>query len=96
MDARAEQIMEAAVAVAQSEGFANLTRAAVAERARCSTALVNHYWGDFRLLRDHVMKVAVERELLAIIAQGMLDKHPAAMDADRGLQERAAQHILHD
>jgi len=95
MDARAEQIMESAVGVALEEGFANMTRAAVAERARCSTALVNHYWGEFHLLRDHVMKVAVERELLPIIAQGMLDKHPVALAADRGIQERAANHLLH-
>lgn len=95
MDARAEQIMECAVLVSQEIGYANMTRAAVAERARCSTALVNHYWGEFRLLQDKVMKVAVERELLPIIAQGLLDKHPAALFAPRALQERAASALLH-
>ena len=92
---RAQEILEAAVALATDLGLHNVTRDGVAERARVSTALVNRYWGTIAALLDQVVATAVERELLPILAQAILDKHPLALSAPRRLQERAARHILH-
>jgi len=95
MHDKARDILEAAVALATELGLRHLTRDKVAERARVSGALVNRYFGTFEHLLDKVVAVAVERELLSIVAQAMLDHHPVASTAPRAVQERAAAHLLH-
>lgn len=95
MTGRGQEILEAGVLLAQEIGLHGITRDGVAERARVSTALVNRYWGTIAQLKDKIVATAVERELLDILAQAILDKHPAALAAPRRLQERAARQMLH-
>ena len=92
---RTREILEAGVAVALEHGLHSVTRERVSAQARVSTALVNLYFGTMAALRDRIVATAVERELLGIIAQAMLDKHPTALAAPRRLQERAARAMLH-
>ena len=96
MQGRSQQILEAGVALAIARGLHNFTRDEVAERARVSTALVNRYWGTIAALRDRVVEVAIERELLGVLAQALLDKHPLALASPRRLQSKAAGHLLNN
>lgn len=95
MTGRGQEILEAGISLALELGLHGVTRDGVAERARVSTALVNRYWGTIEKLRDKIVATAVERELLGILAQAILDKHPVAIASPRRLQERAARSLLH-
>jgi AcrR family transcriptional regulator len=82
------------VDVATEHGLAGLTKPRIAERAGCSPALVNHYWGPISSLLDAVVQRAVETEALALIARAMVEGHPLALGASEALRKRAALSIL--
>lgn len=94
MHEKAHDILEAAVELAREAGLRHLTRDKVAERARVSGALVNRYYGTFDELVGRVVRVSVEREILPVIAQALVDKHPNVAHASPSLQARAAASIL--
>ena len=86
---RKASILEAAVKVAQSEGFHNLTRDGVARAARVSPGLVTRYFYAVSELRRAVMTVAVERRLLPLVAQGIVMRHAVALEAPEEVRQQA-------
>lgn len=86
---RNRAVLEAAIALAQERGFANITRDLVAERANVAAGSVNNAYGNMDALRDAVMAVAVERELVDIVGQGLAAGHPAARAAPEDLKRVA-------
>ncbi|MCA9268781.1 MAG: helix-turn-helix transcriptional regulator [Planctomycetales bacterium] len=86
---RNRAVLEAAIALAQERGFANVTRDLVAERAQVAAGSVNNAYGNMEALRDAVMAVAVERELVDIVGQGLAAGHPAARNAPEELKRDA-------
>jgi AcrR family transcriptional regulator len=93
MSERSDEILEAAILLAQEKGLRFVTRDGVAERARVSTALVNRYFGTIGALRDRIILESVRRELLPILAQALIDQNPIALRAPRQLRQRAALSI---
>ena len=86
---RNRAVLEAAIALAQERGFANVTRDLVAERAQVAAGSVNNAYGNMEALRDAVMAAAVERELVDIVGQGLAAGHPAARNAPEELKRDA-------
>lgn len=86
---RKDQILEAAVTVATDRGFNKLTRESVAGIAECSVALINTYYSTMTKLRRAVMRVAVKREILPVIAYGLVTGNQQALKASPGLRGRA-------
>lgn len=87
------RILTAAVSLAASRGLHDFSRLDVAVRSRLADATVSYHFGDMDKLRTAVMEHAVKNSVLAIIAQGLVHKHPAALKAPRALRERAAKHL---
>lgn len=86
---RNRAVLEAAIALAQERGFANITRDLVAERANVAAGSVNNAYGNMDALRDAVMAAAVERKLVDIVGQGLAVGHPAARNAPEDLKREA-------
>ena len=88
-DARKAQIMDAALDVAARTNYRFMTREEVAETAGCSPGLITAYHGRIDSLRDDVMREAVKRGRLPIIAQGLAARDPIAQAAPVDLQREA-------
>jgi len=90
---RRDQIVRSALELSGVIGYQQITSQSVANRAKCSSALVRLYF-DGPSLKDAVMVAAVETERLRVVAQGMACGHPLALAAPRDLRERAAYSLL--
>lgn len=86
---RKESILEAAIKAAQANGFAALRLAHVAAAADCSNALVVSHFATMVQLRRSVMRAAIKRKLLPIIANGVATQDPTALKADPALKKEA-------
>lgn len=82
-------ILNAAIELAQEDSFQWITRDAVAERAGVSPGTVNNAYGTIADLKRAVLRAAVERRILSIIAEALGVKHPIAMEAPEDLRKEA-------
>lgn len=87
-------ILGAAVALARTDGYLNITRDRVAECAGVSMGLVNHHYGSMRDLRHAVMREAVSQRILEIVAQGLAYGNTIAHGAPLELRQDAAQYLI--
>lgn len=88
---RKTQLIAAAVRVAARDGYANMTREAVALAADVSPGLVSRYLGTMIALRRTVMRAAVKQGVVRVIAQGLAARDPYALKAPDSLRQAAAQ-----
>lgn len=92
-DVRANELLDVALDLAARTGWRSLTHTSVAQAAGVSPALVVLRLGTkTELLRD-VMRRAVNRGVVPVVAEGLAvgDKH--AKRASEALREQAAQHV---
>lgn len=87
---RRESIVQAALRVAERDGYHMMRRDAVAESAGVSMGLVTTYFGTMQQLRRAVMRKAIELERIGVIAQGLAYKDKHAHKAPAALREKAA------
>lgn len=90
---RKRQIFDAAVHVAETQGYHRLTREAVALEANISRTLVNRYYKTITRLRNAVMRHAIKKELLPILANGIANQNPIALRVDVELKMKAYKSI---
>lgn len=86
---RKAAILEAAINVAQQKGFALFRLHHIAEAAECSNALVISHFSTMTQVKRAVMRAAIKREILSIIASGIVNAEPAAIKADPDLKRKA-------
>lgn len=87
---RDNRILNAAIELAKEDGYQWITRDAVAARAGVSPATINNVFGTMVDLKRAVLRAAVEREIVEIVAQGLADRHQIAQDAPSELKAQAA------
>lgn len=90
---RREHILNVAVDVACNNGYHNLTRDLIAETAGVSTGLVSRYFDTMQQLKGDVMRVAIERKIASIVAQGLAINDEHAKNAPHKLKVKAAKLI---
>jgi len=90
---RKAQIIDAALIVAKEVGYEKVTRDRVAAQANVSTGCISLHFSPIDLLKNAVMKHAVKREVVEVVAQGLANRHPAAMKAPQKLKERAVKQL---
>lgn len=95
-DVRREQILAAALSLAEntSVGFERITRDGVAQAAGVSAGTVNVYFRDMPTLRSELMRYAVSKANIRVVAQGLLAKHPEALRAPQALRSLAAGSVF--
>lgn len=91
-DRRAE-IVAAAVHVAERDGIQRASFGAVAEVARCSRSTVVHYYPTLPQLHRDLMRAAIRRECLPVVAEGLARRDRHALKAPEQLKDRALQFI---
>ena len=90
---RREAILMAAIELAALYGYQELTRDGIALHAGVSMGLVTRYFPTMQQLRRDVMRHAVKREILPIVACGLAIRDPHALRASEDLRRRAAASI---
>ena len=90
---RKKMIMSAALVLAEKRGYKNITRAQIGKQANVSPALVSRYFGTMDRLQVDIMQAAVRKEIIPILAQGMVDKNRIARRAPQHLKDRVKEFI---
>ena len=88
-----ETVLTAALSVAEVKGYARMTRECIAVAAAVSPALVSLRLGTMVELRRAVMRAAVKRRNIAVVAQGLAAGDPHAQRADASLKAEVAAFV---
>jgi AcrR family transcriptional regulator len=91
---RKATILNAAVALAELDGYRTLTIQRVARITSMSPALVSSYYYSTDNLLNAVMEEAVRGKVLSVIAEGLAYRHPAAVNAPTALRQQAAATLV--
>ena len=90
-EVRKEEMVLAAMAVAREIGYHQVTRNLIADRAGTSDALVTTRLGTTLEISQLIMREAIIRRDLAILAQGLLTNDPIAIAAPEELRVESRQ-----
>lgn len=88
-----EKILSCAVKMARDEGLHKITRDAVADAAGTSGGSVAYYFKDFRRLKAAVIDVALADNILDILGQALLDKHPKVLALPQARRDQIAKFV---
>jgi AcrR family transcriptional regulator len=92
-DVRKELILDAAVQLSTRIGYNRITRDAVAELAHVSSSLLHAYFPRMESVRRAVMEVAIKREIVEIIAQGLALNDARARKINKTLRQKVMTYI---
>lgn len=87
---RTKQLLGVALRLAERDGWSNLTRDGIATEAGCHNATVTFTLGTMTELRRSVMRHAIERRSLRVLAEGLSRNDPTARKAPQDLKQEAA------
>ena len=87
--ARTEELIDAALRLAEKCGYMNVTREALADSVGISEALVSYHLGTMKELRRKVVRAARERPVLRVLGQALAARDPHALKAPPELQQKA-------
>ena len=90
---RKKQMLLAAMRLARSCGYRNVTRQDIAKSVHCSVSLVSYHFGDCAQLYSALMGEAVSEQDLKILAQGLIAGDPIALSAPSKLKFRALRSV---
>lgn len=93
-DDRKAQILDGAIELARTKGLGHITREAIAQRVGVSPALVSLYFGTMTELRRSIMRAAIKREVLEIVAEGLTTRDKQAAKASDDLKRRALATVI--
>lgn len=91
---RKAEILEAAVRVAERTNYGYMTRDQIAAEAGVSGPMIQHYFGTMCQLRRDVMRAAVRRDIVKIIAQGLIADDKTARKARDEIKQEASRLCL--
>jgi len=90
---RYASILDAAVAEAEENGLSNILRKSIATRAEVSEPMVNKHLGTLAQTKRLIMRKAIERKVLSIIAEGLVTRDSHAMKVPEALKQEALNSI---
>lgn len=93
-EVRKDAILDAAVQLALDTGLCNVRLIPVAERAGVTNGLVSHYFGTVKQLHRAVVRHAIHREILPIVAQALAAGDSDARKAPDDVKSRALASLL--
>lgn len=93
-DDRKRQILECGVMLAKKIGYKRVSQIDIAKHLKISNALPIIYFGRITNLRAEILKVAIEREILEILAQAMGMKDPMVKNISTELKNKVINFIL--
>ena len=91
---RKAEILEAALRATRKCGFASVRIQDIAIEAGCGYGTVSLYFNTMLQMRRAVMRAAIKREDLAILAQGLGIRDATARKAPQDMKEKAVKTLL--
>jgi len=89
---RIKHILDTALILAEQHGYTNVSRDAIARVCGFpSPSLITYHMGTMEELRRKVMREAIKRENLRVLAQGLAARDRHARKAPDDLKARALQ-----
>ncbi len=88
-DVRKDELITEALSMAASDHYTNVTRNGLAEAAGVSGSTVQYHFATMDKMRNEIMRAAVKRGDLVVLAQGIMAKHAHALRAPEGLRHAA-------
>lgn len=89
-DVRKEQILTAALSLAATRGYLTVTRDQVADASGVSTALIQYHFKTMAQFRRSLMRHAIAKGCLRVLAQGLACGDEHACKAPDELKQQAA------
>jgi AcrR family transcriptional regulator len=86
---RRKEILAAALRMSVNYGYQRVTRADIAGAAKCSEALVSHYFSTMVTMRRAIMREAIAKREYAIVAQGLAMADRQAQKAPQTIRDGA-------
>lgn len=86
---RVADIVSVALHLAESQGLHNVTRGGIAKKAGVSEALVSYHFGTMPQLKRKLIREAIARPNLRVLAQALAMHDSHAMRAPDELKKRA-------
>lgn len=93
-EARKEDILAAALPLAEQLGYANLTRDQIAGAAKISGPTLHYHFGTMAAFRRDLMRYAVKHENLRVIGQGLTAGDPQAAKVSDAVRRSALECFL--
>lgn len=90
---RRAELLDAALHIAERIGADKVTHDHVAQHAEVTRTLVIHYFGTAPQLRRDIMRAAVKRRIVPIVARGIALRDAHALKADDALRGLALAHL---
>ena len=91
---RKRTMLDAGLEIATKYGFNAVSLPKVARLAGCSQGLVSHYYETSHDLRQAIMRAAVRKENLRVIADGLAAGNDIARGAPRELRKKALESLM--
>lgn len=90
---RRAELLDAALHIAERIGADKVTHDLVAQHAEVTRTLVIHYFGTAPQLRRDIMRAAVKRRIVSVVARGIALRDSHALKADEALREQALAYL---
>lgn len=87
-------IIEASLQLALEIGYHKLRRDNIAAKAEVSQGLIRYHFGTVEKLRREVMREAIRKKLIPIVAQGIAMRDINALKAPLSLKKQATKYLL--
>ena len=102
IEARRDQILSAAIIIAEKDGYEAITRDTVAIVAGCANGQVNRVFNTMNQLRRAVIRHAVQKlksnprdkTMLQIVGKGIASNESAALTAPKGIKQAALNSLM--
>ncbi len=86
-------ILTAGIKLSIRIGYNVITRDEVARWAKISSPLISRYFPRMKHLRFAVMNAAIEREVVEVIAQGIILADPQTMKISEATKQKVLSHF---
>jgi AcrR family transcriptional regulator len=90
---RRNTIIAAGLKLSIRIGYNIITRDEVARWAKISSPLISRYFDSMKHLRFAVMNAAIEREVVEVIAQGIILADPQTMKIPEATKQKVLSHF---
>ena len=87
-------ILEAAIELARQDGYLNIRKEGIAARCGIGAGTVHSAYGSMADIRNDVVRVAIERGIISILADALAQKHPLARNAPDHLKAQAVASLV--
>lgn len=91
---RRESILTVALGIAEKSDYRHLGRDELARAANVAAGLINFHFGTMANLKVELMRYAVAKSNVEVVAQGLLARDAEALKAPQALRSLAAGRVF--